>query len=513
MKILESKYVRAAEAFSVKSGMSLIRLMENAGSAAANVIRKKFDPSDKKITVVCGKGNNGGDGYVVARKLSESNARVQIVTVGPEPSDPCAAEMRSRCEALGIKPLSFESIPELAQSIIIESDVVVDAVFGIGFKGSVEQPYLSVIEQINLSPARVVSIDIPSGCICDSTLPPKICVNADITIALSCQKICHCFAMQNRFCGEVITVSIGMPEDAIAGQPFVAQTIEPDLIKSLLPIRTDFSHKGTFGTAAIVAGSYGMAGAAAFAAKAAMRSGVGLVKAILVDKIYPLVSGLVPDAVFVPLSATEGGTLPYSEIEKIKSSISSCSALLVGCGMGRTDDVSKITESLVCSADVPIVLDADGINTICDRIDIIKQAKSGAILTPHIGEAARILDCDTQFVVENSLACAKQIAKASGGVTVLKGANTLVALPNGEVFVNLCKNSGLSKAGSGDVLSGIIVSLLARGMSTASAAVCGVALHSLAGATAAKSLSKTYMNADNVINALSPVFCDFESQE
>lgn len=513
MKILESKYVKAAEEFAVKSGMNWLRLMENAGSAVANIIRKKFDLSGKKITVVCGKGNNGGDGYVVARKLLENNAKVQIISVGPDPSTPNAAEMRSRCEMIGIKTFCFESTPELAQSIIIESDIIVDAIFGIGFSGQVDQPYLSVIEQINLSPAAVISIDIPSGCVCDGTQTSNICINADITVALSCLKICHCFAPQDEFCGETITVSIGMPDDAVAMQPFVAQIIDTDSLKKLFPKRPEVSHKGTFGTAAVVAGSYSMAGAAAFAAKAAMRSGVGLVKSILINEIYPIVSTLVPDAVFIPISKTDNGTLSYAEITKIKSAISNCSALLIGCGMGQGPDVSKITEDLLCSADVPIVLDADGINAICERIDIIKQTNRGAVLTPHAGEAARILGCSTQYVANNRLSCAKQIAKMSGGVIVLKGANTLIALPDGNVFMSLCKNSGLSKAGSGDVLSGIIVSLLAQGMTPESAAIYGVTIHSLAGEKAAKSISKTYMNATDIINSLSPVFCDFESQE
>ncbi|MEG1887377.1 MAG: NAD(P)H-hydrate dehydratase [Oscillospiraceae bacterium] len=512
MKILTAESMRAAEELSVKQGLGWIRLMENAGSAAARVIRSHFEVTNKKIVVVVSHGNNGGDGYVVARKLKENGCTVNIIRIGGTPKTPTAMEMLAMAKDVGAEIVDFESSNQFSYDLIMNSDIIVDAIFGTGFSGELTEPFGTIIEQINMSPAAVVSLDLPSGCIANSSLVGKHCINADITIAFCALKPCHVLLPAADSCGKIYPVSIGMPESSLDLQTAVMTSIEKDYIAVNLPKRHKNSNKGSFGTASLICGSYGMAGAAVIAAKAAIRSGVGIAKLIIPDKIYNIVAANVLEAVCCPLSSTADGTLSYANASRVINEINLSSAAAIGCGLGKGYDVNAMVESIIKCAKVPLVIDADGINAIASRIDIIKQCNSPVILTPHPGEAARILNCTAEDIQNDRLGSAKKIAALSGAITVLKGANTLIATPSGEVSVCLFGNAGMATAGAGDMLTGVIAALLAQGLDSQKAAVCGVGIHALSGDFALKTVSDISMSPLDMIDSLSSLFLNLQGR-
>lgn len=511
MKVLTSEKIRNAEEISVKHGLSWLRLMENAGAAASKVIKNTFDVTELKITVICGKGNNGGDGYVVARKMKESGGIVKVIQIGGNPATPSSAEMASRVANSGIAIINFESDNHLSSDIIMNSDIIVDAIFGTGFIGAPDEPYISIINEINMSDAKVVSLDVPSGVSCDDGKINGACVNADLTVTFISLKPCHVLSPAAELCGNIVCVPIGMPDAAIESQQEIMNAVEKSEIKKMLPLREKTFHKGDCGTACFVCGSYGMAGAAVIGAKSAVHSGLGLAKLIIPTSIYNIVGASVPEAVCFPLPQTADGTLSMSQLPKIISEVNKSCSAAIGCGLGTGYDITSIVKSLIQNSRVPLVVDADGINAIASCIDIIKQHGASVVLTPHPGEAARILNCRAADIQSDRLNSAKKIAALSGAVTVLKGANTLIATPEGKVSVCLFGNPGMATAGSGDMLSGIIAALLARGLSPEKAAVCGVSIHALAGDFAAKEKSQAYITPLDMIDALAPLFCEFEA--
>lgn len=511
MRIFTSEQTRQAEENAVALGMNWLRLMENAGAAASRVIREKFSVKHKNVAIVCGRGNNGGDGYVVARKLNESGAKVAVIQSDGAPGTPTAFEMYRRITDIGIPVIDYRSNRERAEQIIKSSDIVIDSIFGIGFYGEVTGDTKKIIEIINGTYAKVVSLDVPSGADCDTGAVKGVCVKADLTISFTVYKPCHVMHPACEYCGEVVAVSIGMPNEAVESIATSLQSIERnDIIPNLL-VKKRNTHKGDFGTALLVCGSVGMSGAAGIAAKSAIRTGVGLVKAVIPKSIYcPLASSLY-EPIFCVAPETDSGTLSEEGLDMILSEAESATAILIGCGLGKSKDIIEIVKWLITKADRPIVLDADGINAICGCIDIIKQAKAPLILTPHPGEMARLLNTTSDKVQASRLKTAREFASEYGVYLVLKGSGTIVALPDGRAYVNLTGNHGMSSAGSGDMLAGMMVSLLAQGLSPDKAAVTAVYLHGHAGDRTAAKLSKRAMSASDMIDELPLLFRDIET--
>ncbi len=282
---------------------------------------------------------------------------------------------------------------------------------------------------------------------------------------------------------------------------------------SLLPRRPQNAHKGTFGTAGLICGSFGMAGAAVLSAKAAIRTGVGIARMIIPKSIYNIAAVAVPEAVFKFLPETENGVFD-GENPEINSALNEaakgCNSLLIGCGCTNNFSVRVLVKKAVLFAKTPLIIDADGINCIAPDIEFIKQCKAETIITPHPREAARLLNTTVREIENDRDGAALKLAQMSGAVSVLKGRGSLIATPSGELFICPYGNSGMATAGSGDVLSGIIAALLAEGLSTENAAVCGVILHAAAGDIAAKRFSKTAMNAEDIAESLAALFSEIE---
>lgn len=482
MKILTTDLIRRSEESAVASGaFSLRDLMFRAGKAAAEIIMQKYDCKGKKITVVCGRGNNGGDGCVIAEILAENGGEVTLCTPFGVPSAENAAYYYNN--------LRFVTKTD---SFIPNADIIIDAIFGIGLNRAPDEKTAEVINSINSADSVRIAIDIPSGVQADNGKVFGSAVNADLTVTFIALKPCFVLPYGSDYCGEVVVADIGAPP---VGYSFL--TTEKPILKK----RRHNSHKGTFGTGLMLCGSYGMSGAAILAARAALRSGIGIVKAVLCDNIYYPFTVSVPEAVCVPVSPNNKGTLSPDNLN-LPELLKGCSAALIGCGMGNNGDTARLVRELIEISEIPTVIDADGINALQDSIDIIKNSKAPVILTPHPGEMARLCSLSVGAVEESRVEIARGFAVKYGCVLVLKGANTIIAAPSGEVYFNMTGNPGMSTGGSGDTLAGIILSLLAQGLSTEDAAKAAVYLHGEAGDKAAAKHGERAMLPSDLIEEL-----------
>lgn len=503
--VLTSKQIKEVEQKAVDMGLGWLRLMENAGSAAAKEIRDKFSDKNLKIVILCGKGNNGGDGYVIARKLTENFNDIKVIAVGL-PSTDSAKEMAAKAINIGINPIQFDLYQSTCLQSIANADVIIDAMLGIGLKGEPEGDYAIAISSINSSKAYKIAIDVPSGIMSDNVRVTKLSLKADLTITFTAFKMCQFLTPASKYCGVIKYASIGIPNDAYSGIEPAMQVVTDSLISPLLPVREQDCHKGLCGTAGLFVGNTGYSGAAVLAGKAAVKSGVGIANMIIPESIYNIVGVSIPEAVCTVLKGDSYETIHENDADKIISALKKCNAALVGCGLGRGKHIKSILKRILKECNIPLVIDADGINELCDCIELIKQYKGSVILTPHPKEASRLLGCSVDDVQNDRLYAVTEIAARTGAITVLKGANSLIAYPTGRTFVVSDGNPGMATAGSGDMLSGIMVALLAQGLVAEIASVCAVKIHAMAGDEALKNSSVLSLTPSDMIYALPTVY-------
>ncbi len=504
--VYTAEQMRIVEAKSVEIGLSWLRLIENAGSAATRIIRDNYKLKNKKVVIICGKGNNGGDGYVIARKLTEDDAVIRVIAVGKS-STASSIEMVSKASDKGIKPIDFDSYSELCRQYILDADIIIDALFGIGFKGEADGVFADVISTVNQSEAETVAVDIPSGMVSDECTAQGPCVRADMTITFTGYKLCQVLYPSANLCGRIIVASIGMPDEALNSvEPAMRVVSEADVARAL-PVRTRDFHKGDCGTAGLLCGSRGMAGAAVIAAKACIKSGVGIANVIVPKSIYNIVGVSIPEAVCTVLENVEDDRICSAVTDEVISSLDKCDVALVGCGLGQSKQARYTLQQIMKNCSIPLILDADGINIMSDSIDLIKQYTNEVIITPHPKEASRLLGCSVEEVQHNRLNSAKRLADITDAVVVLKGSNTLIALPDGAVFVVTDGNPGMATAGTGDMLAGMIAAFVSQGLTAADAAVCAVKIHAMAGDEAVKETSVLSLTPTDMINTLPTVYC------
>ncbi len=501
MKIYTSERMKRIEAAANEKGMSYLDMMENAGIACADVIYKKLKCQDKKIAVVCGKGKNGGDGFVAARRLTELGCEVCVVLVGGIPAAEDAITMFSRMPSI---PVFVAEQPE-AKRRIAESDVIVDAVFGFGFKGEADEATADIFGAINSSQALVASIDLPSGAECDTARVCNSCIKADLTLAISCKKPAHVLLPAKKYCGKVTVVDIGLDNTAVAEEFFTFS----DKPMPILPRREETAHKGDFGRVLSICGSMKYPGAAVLAAKGAVKTGAGLVIAAFAQKAYPAIASKLTEPVMLPLPCCEDGFLARAAVEKLLPEIDKADTVLIGCGLGQTLCTASVFEEVLNSCKKNVVIDADGINLLSANINIPKAIQGHTVITPHPGEMARLVGLTTQQVNNNRLALTKAVAREYGIVVVLKGANTVVS--DGErVYINRTGNPGMARGGSGDLLAGMTASLLAQGFEPFEAAVAAVYLHGAVGDEAAKRFSVHGMTPSDMADLLPELLSQYE---
>ena len=514
MFVVTSNQMYQAECNAVKRGISFPQLMENAGQSCAKIITEKFSISksnSKKVLVICGKGKNGGDGFVIARALWEQGCKVTVMLACGEPKAADAVDMFSLVEAAGIDVIRYDNNLTLHRPLLEDADIIVEAVFGTGFSGSLNHSLSVLAQAVNAAKGKVISIDVPAGADCDKATVSGVCFKADITIAISACKPIHIMKPCNKYCGRIRIADIGITENDYKNiDGITCFTLNPAEIRNMLPKRKPVSNKGTYGHALCVCGSMRMTGAAYLSVSGALRSGVGLVTAAFPQSAY---AGLAPkftEPLMLPLESNFEGTFAYSAMADILEASKRASAVLIGCGIGFNKDTTTLVHNLIKELKTPIILDADGINALSTNIDILKEAQAPIILTPHPGEMSRLCGRTVAEIIANPIGIAHDFAKKYGVTVVLKTANTVVSNGSSDVYINTTGNSGLSKGGSGDLLAGITVSFVAQGMKPFDAAVAAVYLHGLGADIVAEKTSMRGMLPSDVLNYLPKLFSKFE---
>lgn len=515
MFVVTSNQMYQAECNAVKRGISFPQLMENAGQACAKIIKKHFcisKQNPRNVLVICGKGKNGGDGFVIARKMWEYGCDVTVMLACGEPKAKDAIDMYSLVESAGIDIVRYENNLTVLKPYIDKAEIIVEAVFGTGFSGSLNQPLSVLAQAVNAAKAPVVSIDVPAGADCDSATVQGTVFKADMTIAVSAYKPIHIMKPCCKHCGRVVTADIGITDDDFKNLDSVACiTLGAQDIKNMLPKRKPVSNKGTYGHALCVCGSMRMTGAACLSVGGALRCGAGLVTAAFPQSAYPAIAPKLVEPLLLPLESNFDGTFAIAAIAGILEASERATAVLMGCGLGFNKDTTRLVTTLIKEIKKPMIIDADGINALSTNIDILKEAKAPIIITPHPGEMSRICGKSIAEILENPIAVAYEFAKKHGITVVLKGANTVVCDgKTDKIYINATGNSGLARGGSGDLLAGMAVSFLAQGMNPFDAAVSSVYLHGLCADAVAEKTSMRGMLPSDVLNYLPELFSKFE---
>jgi NAD(P)H-hydrate epimerase len=478
MKVFTAAQMRAFDrAATERYGIPSIVLMENAALRVVEFLEMKFAPlSDKKIVVLCGKGNNGGDGFAVARHLLSSGCIVQIVFVG----DP---QHLSEDAATNYHALLAARGGEIQQAKVLgDVDIILDALFGTGFSGEVrEAAAASLMEQVREANAVCVALDLPSGLNADTGDAASQAIRADHTITFAAPKRGLFLRGGLEKCGEVWVGSIGTSPEQMLHTQTGCECITCETASALLPQRPLDSHKGEAGRVLLIGGSIGMSGASILAAHAVLKSGAGLCIAALPEKILPTFAAAFPEATSHPLPCSEAGQLIEEAIDTLPPLWENVNAVALGPGIGRNTSTLALVQRIIKECPQPLVIDADALYALRAVVDDVKNRKAPTILTPHPGEMGELMETSTQDVqnarLETAIACAKKF----NAIVVLKGSRSIVALPDGSTHINLTGNSGMATGGSGDVLTGTIAGLLAQTKDVTMAVLLGVYLHGLAG--------------------------------
>lgn len=515
MFVVTSNQMYQAECSAVKRGTTFPKLMEDAGSACADIIRKNYcigRQTPAKVLVICGKGKNGGDGFVIARRLWEYGCLVTVMLVCGEPQAKDAIDNFLLLESAGIDVIRYNDDLPLHRELINSSDIIVDAVFGTGFSGRLDPDLSRLAKAVNSSGAKKAAVDVPSGANCDSASIEGAVFKADLTIAISAYKPIHIMKPCCAVCGKTVIADIGIEDEDFKALDSVAcLTYDARDIKRMLPKRKPVSNKGTCGHALCVCGSMRMTGAACLAVGGALRCGAGLVTAAFPQSAYAGIAPKLTEPLLLPLDSNFEGTFSFNALADIFEASKRASAVLLGCGIGFNKDTTRLTLNLIKEIKKPVIIDADGINALSTNIDILREAQAPVILTPHPGEMSRLCGKSIAEIVANPIAAAYEFSREYGVTVVLKGANTIVCgCDPTRIYVNPTGNAGLARGGSGDLLAGMTVSLLAQGMKPFEAAVCAVYLHGLCADAVAQKTSMRGMLPSDVLNYLPEFFSKFE---
>lgn len=487
-------------------GVPSLTLMENAGTAVVRFVMAMFKRA-RRVTILCGKGNNGGDGFVAARKFGDEGIRTTVILLA-EPSElkGDAAAMFAR---MGETPIVVKSAEELKSEALAEAmkaDVIVDAILGTGFHPPASGLYADAIALINRSRKPVVAVDIPSGADADAAEPSSVVrAKADYVVTFTAPRPAHIFGALTK--GDTMVAPIGSPEAAIQSE-LNAHMITPRDFATFLADRDPEAHKGTYGHALIIGGSVGKSGAVAMAGLAALRSGAGLSTVATPRSVLPVVAGYTPEIMTEPLAETEVGSISplaygYGRIEAI---LEGKRVVALGPGIGRNPQTVEFIHTFMLDCKAPLVIDADGLNAFEGAARKLLGKNRPLVLTPHPGEMARILDVHTSEIQKDRIQIAKEFATRQQCYLVLKGHRTIVALPDGAVWVNVTGNPGMASGGSGDVLTGMIAGLMAQTEDVATAVLAAVYLHGLAGDIAREKVGEASLIAGDILANIPEAF-------
>lgn len=509
MRVLTTAQMRAADRCAIDEvGIPSAVLMENAGRQVVAAMERHLGAlSDRRVAVVCGKGHNGGDGFVVARVLEASGVSTRVYLLVPSCEVQGDAHVNlSALDAVGVPVVDVAEPDTWARQLaeIAASDVVVDALFGAGLTRPLEGHWRRVVEDLNASGVPIVSVDLPSGLSADATHLIGEAIDATLTVTLGAPKLPLLVSPAAIQAGDVVVADIGIPEavvEALEG-PRV-EVLTREWARDLIVPRSDDMHKGDCGRVLLVAGSTGKTGAAGLAARGALRSGAGLVTVATPRVCQPVVSALMPESMTLGLADTEAGMVAVEAVDAVLAE--RCDVLVVGPGLGQGAGTRALVRALVERATVPLVLDADGLNAFTDdAAGLVGRDGRDLIITPHPGEMARLIGTTIDHVQTHRVEVARELATTRDLFVVLKGARTVVATPGGGVLINVTGNPGMATAGMGDVLAGVVAAWLAQLLDAEAACGLGVFLHGLAGDLAAAEQGEVGLIASDLADHLGP---------
>jgi NAD(P)H-hydrate epimerase len=507
MRILTAAQMREADRYTIDEiGIPSLVLMENAGRQVVAAIEQTYESKlDGRVAVLCGRGNNGGDGFVVARTLLQHGIETSVFVIGAL-SD-VRGDARINLDILGrlgitVVEVADEQSWELHFSEISQCALIVDAIFGTGLKSAVAGMMETVIADVNASEIPIVSVDLPSGLSADTSHLIGDCIDASLTVTLAAPKLSLVLPPGEAYAGDVVIADIGIPYEVLEGLegPHI-ELLTPDQLRSAVGPRAADSHKGDFGRLTIVAGSIGKTGAAHLAAMGALRSGAGLVTVATPRCCLPIVAASSPVFMTLELPDDASGTVAADAVEKVLEQAHD--VIACGPGLGRSAPVAQFVHELLDRVSVPLVLDADALTVLADDpARLTGREERDVIITPHPGEMARLVGKSIADVQANRIEVATEFATSHSVYVVLKGHRTVIATPEGHVYINPTGNPGMATGGTGDILTGMIAAWLAQLLDAEAACRLAVFLHGSAGDLAEINHGQAGMIASDLLEYL-----------
>jgi len=502
--VLTGKQARDVDRNAIeKEGIPSLELMEAAGRGAHEYLEQVHgELKQDKVLILCGKGNNGGDGMVLARYLKQDWVDTKVACISPlKDLSKDSATMARRFKKIGGKFSVCQSLDDLRR-LIEGADVIVDALLGTGLKQAVRSPYKDWIDLANEYAKPILSLDIPSGLSADTGKPLGTCIQADWTATMATMKLGLAVMPGCEYAGEVGVVDIGIPASVLTRVRSPYRIVDHDTVKASLHQRRPDAHKGDAGHVLVVAGSPTKLGAALMTSKSALRIGAGMVTLALPDKAYDKIPSHFLEIMYEPVKCASDGRFAGTALKEIEELWVGKQCLALGPGMGVSRAIKSLVHGIITKSPLPIILDADGINAIQGQSEILIRAKSPVVLTPHPGELARLLGITTAALQKKRLKYAIEFAKANQVTVVLKGYRTITATPEGKAYINPTGNPAMASAGMGDVLTGMIAGLLAQGHEWVQAITGAVYLHGYAGDRLADRMGDRGLIAGDIIDSI-----------
>ncbi len=504
MKVVSCKEMQAIDKKAIEVvGIPGAVLMENAGIQTVAAIEECFDDlSVMNVLILAGKGNNGGDGFVIARHLHNAGAEVTVILLGNIKE--VKGDARTNLDiilnmGLPVEEVNTEDEWDDVSVELYETDIVVDAIFGTGFAGPVKGFIKNVISDVNESNAFVLAVDIPSGISGDNPVPEGEAVIADLTVTMAFPKYALVLPPAEDYCGDLIVADISVP--VMLSHAVKTEFVDGDFAYSLLNEREISAHKGDFGHVLLIGGSAGKPGAVSLMGHGALTMGSGLVTAAVPDGIAGTVNTHLMEIMTEPHSAPDG-FLTVKHLENLLRLADSMDAVAIGPGMGTNAETQELVRKFVEKTSCPLIIDADGINAFRGCQEMLNGKGRTVIITPHPGEMAGLLGITASEVQQDRIKYASEFASKHSVIVVLKGYRTITALPDGKIFINSTGNPGMATAGSGDLLTGMMASLAGQHQRPEHAAVLGAYFHGLAGDLASEELGEQSVTASDIVSFL-----------
>ena len=486
-------------------GIPTLLLMENAASGITRAVEQMLvSVKGKRITVICGRGNNSGDGLASARQLHNLGAKVSVYLLSDKAdfkSEPAINLDIALKMGIEINEQGKYSMRTLS-SRLRHSHLIIDAMIGTGLASAVKEEHRAVIELINTSKRPVAAVDIPTGINSDTGEIMGAAVMATTTVTFALPKRGHFLYPGSDYAGRLQIVDISIPAEAIKKEAIYLSLLTGHDMQGIVPSRLSDSHKGTNGHALVIAGSIGKGGAAAMTALSCLRTGAGLLTLAVPERVQPIVAGKLTEVMTHPLAETEAGTISSKEGDMLMELSRDKEVVAIGPGLTTNKETVSVVKRVIRETGIPMVIDADAINALADSPELLRDRKSATILTPHPGEMSRLTGKSTAEVQQDRIGTARDFAITYGVYLILKGAHTVIAEPSGAVYISPTGNPGMATGGTGDALTGIIAGLIAQGVEPADAAKLGVYLHGLAGDIAAQETGMVGMIAGDLIERI-----------